>query len=112
MPKLATKLSAPGIRPVVVERPHLYEQLNRCIEHKVLSVILAEFLPATGSPEVETALTRYIENWLAGRMLDEAGERAAVLSHWQSMLKAFKYLFWRRQRSDDVLRYSLEVCNL
>lgn len=38
LPKLATKLSAPGTRPVVVERPHLYERLNQCIEHKVLLV--------------------------------------------------------------------------
>jgi hypothetical protein len=69
-----------------------------------LLVIPPEFLSATGSYEAEAEVARYIENWLAGRMLDEAGERAVILPQWQAIVKAIKYVFWLRQRTDDVLR--------
>jgi LuxR family transcriptional regulator, maltose regulon positive regulatory protein len=37
-PKLTTKLLIPGPRPVFVERPHLYERLDQCIEYRILLV--------------------------------------------------------------------------
>lgn len=73
--------------------------------HKdMLLVIPPEFLSTTGSFEAEAEVARYIDNWLAGRMLDEAAERAAILPQWQAMVKAIKHVFWLRQRTDDVLR--------
>jgi hypothetical protein len=70
----------------------------------MLLVIPPGFLSTTGSIEAEAEVVRYIENWLTGRMLDEAGDRAGLLPQWQTMVKGFKHVFWLQQRTDDILR--------
>jgi hypothetical protein len=75
--------------------------LQLILDTNTVSVPLGA-LPSPLKAGKRNELTAYLENWLAGHLLDEAVKRTVTRPVWQPMINGLHHYFWLRQNNRNL----------